>query len=275
MGMDDLEVGGLVVCREEGPLSCDVCGQLISPDGFCHHRRRFEYHVLILVLEGTLHITATGKAYAVQAGEYIFLRAGEEHFGHMPSRGRLSYLWVHVKGPAALETTNGGGAICFPEKGRPSRLLRVTERFRQLLEMSLEEPACPGAMMDCACRLLLMELSRACAADPAQKQSPAILAAMEWIRSHYHQPFTVAELAASVGYQPDYMSALFKRSTGASIVQYTNQLRLRMARALLTNYDITIKEAACSCGFPDEKYFMRLFKRAEGMTPTAFRKSQR
>ena len=40
------------------PLEYSVCGQLISKDGFLHHRRTFEHHVLIFVLEGTLHITA-------------------------------------------------------------------------------------------------------------------------------------------------------------------------------------------------------------------------
>ena len=40
------------------PLSCDVCGQLISRDGFLHQRRTLSINVLILVTEGTLYRTA-------------------------------------------------------------------------------------------------------------------------------------------------------------------------------------------------------------------------
>lgn len=78
----------------EYPLQCDICGQLISPGGFLHHRRRFEYHVLIFVQEGTLHLTAAGIKYEVLAGQYILLKAEEEHFGHQESTGPLILFLV-------------------------------------------------------------------------------------------------------------------------------------------------------------------------------------
>lgn len=267
-------------CTDAQLPSYDICGRLFSPDGFCHHRRTFDYHVLILILEGTLHITVSGMPRSVHAGEYIFLRAGEEHYGSQPSAGRLSYLWVHMRTASGFHvlteaTPDSTAPYLFAEYGDVPNTARLASRFQQLIDMSLEEPAYPPAMMDCACAMLLMELTRIHTCQlPAKSHPPVILAAMDWIRSHYHQPFSVAELAQHVSYQPDYLSSLFKRSVGMSIVQYTNQLRLRMAKALLTSYDITIKEAAYSCGFPDEKYFMRLFRQAEGMTPSQFRSLQ-
>lgn len=263
-------------CPDPRQAVYDVCGRLFSPGSFCHHRRTFECHVLILILEGTLHITAGGIPRAVHAGEYIFLRAGEEHFGHQPSEGRLSYLWVHVRTDCGVHVMDAAtdAPYLFAECGDVPNT-RLASRFQQLIDMSLEEPVYPAAMMDCACAMLLMELNRLhTCQQPTGSYPPVILAVMEWIRSHYHQPFSVSELAQHVNYQPDYLSGLFKRSTGVSIVQYTNQLRLRMAKALLMNYEITIKEAAYSCGFPDEKYFMRLFRREEGMTPSQFRSLQ-
>lgn len=77
------------------PLSCDVCGQLISRDGFLHQRRTLSINVLILVTEGTLYLTANGIPYTVPPNHYIFLHEGEEHFGHRASTGSLSYFWVH------------------------------------------------------------------------------------------------------------------------------------------------------------------------------------
>ncbi|MBQ8200848.1 MAG: helix-turn-helix transcriptional regulator [Clostridia bacterium] len=267
----------LFCCTDPQQPVYDVCGRLFSPGGFCHHRRTFECHVLILMLEGTLYITAGGIARAVHAGEYLFLRAGEEHFGHQPSEGRLSYLWVHIRTDSGFLVMDAetDAPYLFAECGDVPNTARLASRFQQLIDMSLEEPVYPAVMMDCACAMLLMELNRLhTCQQPAKSYPPVVLAVMEWIRSHYHQPFSVPELTQHVNYQPDYLSGLFKRSTGVSIVQYTNQLRLRMAKALLTNYEITIKEAAYSCGFPDEKYFMRLFRREEGMTPSQFRSLQ-
>lgn len=266
-----------LACSTSTPLRYDACGQLISPGGFCHFRRTASYHVLILVLEGTLYFTANHIRHEVHAGEYLFLRSGEEHFGHSASEGKLSYLWVHIHEACRFDPeteTQPEALYRFAEKGLAGDGVRVRKQFFQLLDMSLEEPSLPQVMMDYACSLLVMELTHAGSAEEERCRCPAVERAMEWIHKHYHRPFTVGELARSIGYQADYLSSLFKRSTGMSIVQYTLQLRLRMAKSLLTNYDISIKEAAYSCGFPDEKYFMRLFKRSEGITPSQFRSLQ-
>ena len=53
--------------------------------------------VLIYVLAGELHISAGGRLHDVKSGEYILLRAGEEHFGTQPSSEDISYFWVHFK----------------------------------------------------------------------------------------------------------------------------------------------------------------------------------
>lgn len=50
-------------------------------------------------------------------------------------------------------------------------------------------------------------------------------------------------------------------------------IRIKTAKTLLSNYGVTIKEAAFSCGFSDEKYFMKVFRELEGMTPTQYKNS--
>ena len=46
-----------------------------------------------------------------------------------------------------------------------------------------------------------------------------------------------------------------------------------VAKNLLTNRTLSIYRIADMCGFSDEKYFMKLFKRYEGITPTQYRKA--
>ena len=268
-------------CKTGNPFVYDVCGQLISPGGFLHHWRRFEYHVLILVTEGTLYITTNEVPYTLGAGQYIFLKAGEEHFGHRSSDGKLSYLWVHFQADGAFEEVKQNEdallekyAYAFPEQFRVTKSGRVAMLFQQLMELSLEEKLYSDSMLDYALSLLMMEMTQEYVQSSIHKteEIPAvILQVMEWIKIHYHQPFAVTEVAEEVGYQADYLSSLFKRSTGISMKRFTNQIRIKTAKALLSNYDISIKEAAYSCGFSDEKYFMKVFKQREGMTPTQYK----
>ncbi len=262
-------------CKTTKPIKYDICGQLISPSGFLHHRRTFEYNVLIMITEGTLHITANGVPYSLDKGQYIFLKAGEEHFGHHPSDGKLSYLWVHFRSDCGFEAAeNADDMYIFPEYSDATLSGRAYHLFQQLIELSLEEKIFSRSILDYTVSLILMELSQEYLYNSEKNKnrvSPVILASTEWIKGNYHRPFTVTELAEKMGYQADYFSSLFKRNMGITIVKYTNQLRIRTAKTLLMNYDITIKEAAYSCGFSDEKYFMKIFKQLEGITPSEFK----
>lgn len=265
-------------CKTNTPLSFSVCGQLISLSGFVHHRRCFDENVLIMMTEGTLYITANNVEYALVPGQYIFLKAGEEHFGHRPSEGRLSYLWAHFRSDCGFETVNDEKVeytYLLPEIMALSDSGRTSLLFHQLMDMSLEEKQYTQNLSDYAMSLLLMELSQEYFRfrDSSDKLPSAVVSAREWIKNHYYLPFDVSELAKAVGYSADYLSSLFKQSTGVSIVSYTNRLRIKTAKTLLSNYDITIKEAAFSCGFSDEKYFMKVFKQLEGLTPSQYKKS--
>ncbi|MGN0599815.1 MAG: AraC family transcriptional regulator, partial [Oscillospiraceae bacterium] len=252
-------------CKTKAPLKFSVCGQFISPSGFVHHRRSFDENVLIMVTEGTLYITANNVEYALVPGQYIFLKAGEEHFGHRSSEGRLSYLWAHFRSDCSFETVNDEKVeytYLLPETLALSDSGRTAQLFHQLMDMSLEEKLYTQNMSDYAMSLLLMEISQEYFrfGNNSDKLPLAVVSAREWIKNHYYLPFDVTELADEVGYRADYLSSLFKRSLGVSIVRYTNRLRIKTAKTLLSNYDITIKEAAFSCGFSDEKYFMKVFK---------------
>lgn len=265
------------MCCREKTLRFFACGQLISPAGFLHHRRRFEENVLIMITEGTLFITANGAPRVVSAGQYIMLPAGEEHYGAAPSQGRLSYLWAHFRGEfrECAGSDNAGFAYLLPETARLSDYGRSAQLFHQLMDLSLEERLYSQDMADYAVSLLMMELSQEyfISAGGAQRLSPAVASAREWIKNHCFRPFTAAELAEALGYSADYLSTLFKQSTGESITRCANRLRINTAKTLLTNYGVTAKEAAYSCGFSDEKYFMKVFRQFEGLTPTQYKDS--
>ncbi|MGN0637103.1 MAG: AraC family transcriptional regulator [Huintestinicola sp.] len=265
-------------CKTNDPIKFLVCGQLISPSGFLHHRRSFDENVLIMVTEGTLYITANNAPFSLVPGQYIFLKAGEEHYGHRPSDGRLSYLWAHFRSDCGFETVNNDSSeytYLLPEALALSDSGRTAQLFHQLMDMSLEEKLYTQNMSDYAMSLLLMELTQEYFRDrdSSDKLPLAVVSAREWIKNHYYLPFDVRSLAEAVGYSADYLSSLFKQSTGISIVRYTNRLRIKTAKTLLSNYDITIKEAAFSCGFSDEKYFMKVFKQLEGITPSQYKNS--
>lgn len=269
-----------------------TCGNLMSRDSFLHVRRTMDCHVLILVLKGCLPITVSGVPHLVKAGEFIFLKAGEEHYGHTPAKGSLSYFWVHFSSDhpwhtyAAKASLNLCGlpkdfTYFLPEHGSPIHFQRVSLLFRQLIDFSRQDPLYLDAMLPCSLSLLLMEITQECLnmlSGTLTEFSPTIYSIMEWVKSNCHTTLTASEIAEHFHYNQEYLSALFKKETGMTLTYYLNKCRIEVSKVLLQGSDISIKEAAYSCGFHDEKYYMKMFRKYEGITPlqykTAFHKKR-
>lgn len=87
--------------------------------------------------------------------------------------------------------------------------------------------------------------------------------------------FSVIALAASLHMSYGHLCRLYKQSTGITIIERMNQIRLDKACTLLRNDpSMLIKEAALRSGFQDIYYFSKVFKKYYGKTPVEFRKSQ-
>ena len=58
---------------------------------------------------------------------------------------------------------------------------------------------------------------------------------------------------------------------GVTITDYLNTLKIEHACNLLANTNLSIIDVSLSTGFDDQSYFTKVFKKAKGMTPKAYR----
>ncbi len=83
---------------------------------------------------------------------------------------------------------------------------------------------------------------------------------------------SLASIARAVHASPYHLARVFRAWTGQSIGAYRVQLRLRAAADELARTDDTITEIACRTGFASHAHLTTLFRRAFGVTPSAFRR---
>ena len=83
-----------------------------------------------------------------------------------------------------------------------------------------------------------------------------------------------SELAQQLGMSERVLRRDFKKHTGLSPHQYYLQLGIANARRLLANTSMSVKQVAAECGFVDEQYFCRLFKKKTGLAPGQWRRAE-
>lgn len=99
--------------------------------------------------------------------------------------------------------------------------------------------------------------------------------AKEYLKQHYTENISIKVLAAELDISQSSLITLFKREVGATITEYTENLRMGKARELLLLSPLSVKEIAYQCGYVDQNYFSRVFKKSENLSPIEFRKAQK
>ena len=130
-------------------------------------------------------------------------------------------------------------------------------------------------------RLILQSLFLRCCRDctfisnlPSEihTDNRQMLEAASYIARHYMNPVTTGEIAAAVGFSPNYLSRRFRQATGIGLHEYLVFVRLHHAAQELLSTRDSITVIALRCGFSDSNYFKDSFKKKYGVTPRSYRK---
>lgn len=119
------------------------------------------------------------------------------------------------------------------------------------------------------------ELHTAETAEPKSEErtgcSQIVHKCIEYMKVHYAQPLSLAELAEALYVHPSYLSRLFRKETGTNYIDFLTKIRLYQAKKLLLQTDWTIDRIAEQVGFNSSSYFSVSFKKMVGVSPTTFR----
>lgn len=95
----------------------------------------------------------------------------------------------------------------------------------------------------------------------------------EYLEKHYTEDITLEDVAAQVNISPQYFSKLIKKNTGFNFIDWLSMMRVRKAKELLNNTNLTVKEVCYMVGYKDPNYFSRIFKKRVGITPSEYMKN--
>lgn len=88
---------------------------------------------------------------------------------------------------------------------------------------------------------------------------------------NYSQELMVTDLAQKFAVNPNYLSTIFKQSTGETITKYIERIRIEKSCQLLLSSKNSISDIAQSVGYHDAQYFYRVFRKTMGITPMQYR----
>ncbi len=96
--------------------------------------------------------------------------------------------------------------------------------------------------------------------------------AIQYINAHYFEDLNLDILAQNVFVSSYYLSHLFRREMGVTFSDYLTKVRVSRAKELLME-GRSVEDVSECVGYRDGNYFIKIFKKYVGVTPSKYRKS--
>ena len=107
--------------------------------------------------------------------------------------------------------------------------------------------------------------------EPQEEERP-ILAITRYLQEHLSEDVSLSVLAEEFHLSAQYISQLFKNEIGVNFLAYFTNIRMERAKKLLLSSSASIGEISEQLGFGDYRVFTKVFKKAEGVTPSQYRR---
>jgi AraC family transcriptional regulator of arabinose operon len=151
----------------------------------------------------------------------------------------------------------------------------LTGLINKLIHISMEDSLTRDALADCTLTELLIRIiqtQKLQLVDNHQIGDGRFVHVMQYIRSHLSEHINVHTLSQQACMSKSNFFRIFKDTFGLSPVDFIIRERIELAKKLLKRPATTISEVCLRSGFNNLNYFIRLFKRLEGVTPGSYLK---
>jgi AraC-like DNA-binding protein len=168
----------------------------------------------------------------------------------------------------------GIARLAVAAEARPSWAARITALEAELRERRAGHHAAAAAHLT----LLLVDVARlgegvdgGVVTDLQLNREPLLGEVFAVIERRFAGPLSLRDVAREVGVSAGHLTTRVRERTGRTVLEWITERRLVEARRLLATTDVPVATVAAAVGIPDAGYFARIFRRAHGVSPAAWR----
>ena len=106
-----------------------------------------------------------------------------------------------------------------------------------------------------------------------RKESPLVTIRFvkRYVKEHLNEDLSLSQISDVTGYNPTYLSRLFKEQTGETLIRYITLKRMDHITMLMKDPQLPMQQIMESAGFTTRSYFNQFIKKETGLTPKQYR----
>ncbi len=231
-------------------------------------------YILHYVFEGEGVLRIDGKELKVKSNSFFLLPPDVLVQYQADEKKPWQYAWIHFHGFKSTEIVRSIGMTRKEPVYVPiEENSQLKDAVINLIMYKENEYACIGYMY-----ILFDKMNRWTRhvekkAETNLRTMNYMREAIQYINTKYCESIMVQQIADHCGVDRAYLSKIFKYATGNTLQEYLIQFRIKRAKQLLKDTDLSVKYVSYSVGYNDPFTFSKVFKKQEGVSPSVWRKN--
>ena len=229
---------------------------------------------LVYIIEGCITVTTSKKTAVIRENEVSLV---DSRIVHSVKTGGNKAIVLQIPLSLLKKAVPAVGSLCFSlshlsqtEKKKINEYLGDT--IKKMYEIYEKKELGYLLIFEAKLFELLYTLLHRCTEknspeEPQKRHLKKVEMVMEYIKKNYSQKCTMSDIADHVGANPDYLSRIFKKSLGMTVINYLYRIRIINVYKDVMNTDDQISEIFQRNGCSNLKLAMKLFKEIYEITP--------
>ncbi|MGN0614814.1 AraC family transcriptional regulator [Ruminococcus flavefaciens] len=251
-------------------------GCTMKEDAYAVNRRELDLFLIGAVVSGRGELTVDGENLTLVKGDCFFIDCRRPHSYKSSDSEPWELMWIHFNGSTSQQyydffASNSKNIFRPPFFDKVvsdiSKIIELHEKNEQNAELFTSK-----YIVDLLTISLTVNNSEQ-QYDSALKQKLA--AVNSYIEDHFTEDISLEKLSSEFYISKYYLTREYKHIYGKTILQHIITARINYGKKLLRFSDKSVEEIAHLCGFNDQSYFARQFKKSENLTCFSYRKMWR
>lgn len=242
-----------------------LCGITYPDKSYEIHRKNSPLACIEYIEKGAGVVEVDGQTFYPEEGDAYFLPAAANHHYFSDRENPWQKVFINLSGSLLDSLIEGYGLKgIYHFKG-----LDLNRELRGIITAAESKEDCTEEI---ACLLNRIFFKMRVHAKGESHASDVAETMKEYLRNHAAEKFRLDSLCRYVSRSESQTIKIFKEAYGITPYAYFLDKKIRLARDMLLNTNLSVKQIADHLNFADEYYFSNLFKQKIGVSPTQFRK---
>jgi len=247
-------------------LNIQMCGITYPDRTYEISRENSNVACLEYIEKGTGCVEIDGQTFYPREGDSYFLQVGTTHHYFSDREDPWQKIFINVSGGLLDSLIEGYGlknVYYFRGLDLSKEMGRIISLARENREDCTEQIICILNQAFFKMRAHIRHTDPA--SDVAEKMK-------DYLRNHAASKFTIEKLCQYISRSESQTIKIFKAAYGITPYAYFLDKKIKLAKDMLVNTNLSVKQIAERLSFADEYYFSNVFKQKSGVPPTKYRK---